>query len=1499
MPLSGGATDKFGNKYENIWTVRCIISLMNEFCDSIYLEPPGDDGIGMEFYIEKNGNKEYHQVKSQNSKSGNFTNARLNQMEVLGNFWRKLKSDDESKCVFVSMDAAHQLRKLSTRANESMDSQTFKQYFVTDQDSQEWLGKLRSYWENCTEEMAYKALKRIEVRTQDIISLKEETKNILVSIVVGNYDLLIDCLGGFISENVHKSITSNDVWNHLYENGYERRELYKDTRMLTKLERLNSKYLNSIEKYFILDEQINRLEVNEILQLLKLDDPPKTIVVTGEAGAGKSSVLYQAMKSLKKQEWTVLGLRIDRCNPVSLPEKLGDEIGLTNESPATILASIANRKKCLLIIDQLDAVSEVSGRNPQFYDECIENIVEQTKSYPNMHVLISCRKFDIENDYRFKKLLNKDRKNLVMIQPLSQEIISDILMKIDVNVELFSPNQIKLLSNPQLLSIFSGIKDKLGQNFKFETSIDLYDEFWKEKKKSSKARCLHRLDCEGMLKKIVNYMSNEQVLYIPENRLIEYEEEASIMTSENVLVYENRKYFLFHEGFFDYAFARIFTSEQNDLTEFLLNDKQYLFRRSQVRQVLLYERETEFVKYVRDLKNLIGNQEIRYHIKQVVFSILGVLDNPRIEEWKVIQQYIGKDSNYYKEVWKLISYSPGWFKVLDDQGIIQEWLGSNDEEFLYRLIIFFSNVCNTHSDRIVELLNKYINKSEDWNQRLITLFECSDVSCGRKYFEMYLKLIDLGIMDSFGYSLKRIREDWSCEAIQQYLNRELEISINSQETNPFSQIKVSNNTHGNIIIEVAEKAPEKFIELIFPIMFRIIELNLNKEYGIPYKDNIWTFRYKDTHNEIKDSLLKGMEIAFYLMAQNNTSYYETICKEISGYEYETIQHLLLKGYTANAQYFADQAIEYIVNKPYRLETGYSDSRYWITIDLLKEATKYCSNSNLCKIEKAIMNYYPEWEISIDSYKYKSFEIGSPRGEAQFQLLSSIYTNRLTKASHKRLLELERKFSSNYLERVKSRAITDHFAQSPINQINASKMTDKQWIKAVNKYKDSTSKKYIDGIPRGSVRQLSFVLDTECKKNPERFVELLSKFDNDVNIFYPSAILRGLRGEKVNPKKETIMKAILRCHDFPKRPCGRDISWLLRSHAKYKYSKEIFDILIYYAVEDLDPKEDRWNVTVAGDEHYDSGDLFTSGINSVRGSAAEAIALLIHYHEECLDYFGDTLIKMVNDKSIAVRSCVAEILLYLLRYNRNLAVDLFLELCKVEGDELLGTLYIEKFISYGIKTHYNELHPILNRMIYSCDEKIQAAGARQACLALLSNCDSKRIADRCIKGSKAQQSGVAEVFSRNIGNKYLKETCEKHLLKVLESDYEEVRKKAADCFRNIEGDDLNEYWNFVLKYMKTKAFKENSRFLFYALKEIDDVQNEIVFQICNAFVKLVEKETTFYSIRYYNVDVLSKLIMKIYRQTLDEKIKAKSLDIIDDMMKRGAYGINKMISDIER
>ena len=87
-------------------------------------------------------------------------------------------------------------------------------------------------------------------------------------------------------------------------------------------------------------------------------------MLTGKAGAGKAGCVIECVEALRSQGIRVLAFRLDRLSPVSSTHAFGQQLGL-EESPALVLAA-AEDHEAVLVVDQLDAVSTISGRSADF-----------------------------------------------------------------------------------------------------------------------------------------------------------------------------------------------------------------------------------------------------------------------------------------------------------------------------------------------------------------------------------------------------------------------------------------------------------------------------------------------------------------------------------------------------------------------------------------------------------------------------------------------------------------------------------------------------------------------------------------------------------------------------------------------------------------------------------------------------------------------------------------------------------------------------------------------------------------------------------------------------------------------------------------------------------------------------------------------------------------------------------------------------------------------------
>ena len=428
--------------------------------------------------------------------------------------------------------------------------------------------------------------------------------------------------------------------------------------------------------------------------------------------------------------------------------------------------------------------------------------------------------------------------------------------------------------------------------------------------------------------------------------------------------------------------------------------------------------------------------------------------------------------------------------------------------------------------------------------------------------------------------------------------------------------------------------------------------------------------------------------------------------------------------------------------------------------------------------------------------------------------------------------------------------------------------------------------------------MSRVIEDRVKQEPERFAELVLKFPDHANQFYFNAVLRGITDAGLDI--ETIVRVSERCHNVEGRPLGRYICDLIASSAKGDVPPEALDLVAWYATEDPDPQQKLWRTEVApGQGYYSRGDILHDAINSNRGRAAQAMARLIEVDGKRMAYFRPALEKMVQDPSIAVRACVAQALIAVLRHDRDLAVDLFGQLCNTE-DALLQVVFIERFLSYALPTQFRELSNILERMVTSQVPDVASAGARQACLAALDLQEAADIARLCLSGSEAQRIGAAQVMAANVRNATCRSFCEDALVKLFSDSSDRVRSEAANCFSRFEGVDLVGYEHLIAQFVLSGAFPKSRFPMLIALERTTAKLPEVTLSACERFINVTGLAAGDISTREAgDANTVIKLTLRTYQQSSDEAIRARCLDLIDKLMEHGAYGINDALEEIER
>ena len=117
---------------------------------------------------------------------------------------------------------------------------------------------------------------------------------------------------------------------------------------------------------------------------------------------------------------------------------------------------------------------------------------------------------------------------------------------------------------------------------------------------------------------------------------------VAALESEGVLIRDRGTVSFAHESLLDYVFARLFVRKDTTLATFLKNAGQDLFRRAQVRQTLTYLRDGDRVRYryVEQLRELLGDCQVRVHIKDLVLAWLAEVPDPLDGEWEAWKELV-------------------------------------------------------------------------------------------------------------------------------------------------------------------------------------------------------------------------------------------------------------------------------------------------------------------------------------------------------------------------------------------------------------------------------------------------------------------------------------------------------------------------------------------------------------------------------------------------------------------------------------------------------------------------------------------------------------------------------------------------------------------------------------------------------------------------------------------------------------------------------------------
>jgi len=1289
--FGGGIADKFGNDYEALWTVSQVLAVLRAEARSIRLEGIRPEFAGFEFAVDHGTHTAWHQTKI-NNPNGNWTIIALQREGVLPAFAARLGAGATDRCIFVSQSPASDLADLASKASYAdgfpefqaaigkIASEKFVQYHTT-------LG--------ITPETAFDWLRRTDCWTLPQVQIEG-----LVAAIVGitfqeSSTAAIGALRHYLQSRLNRSLTTELLRVEIPSlTPLNLKDWNLDPTLPQRLRDETAAYLATYTPFGAAGETIGRQQVPDVLAKLTDERGPQVILLSGVAGSGKSGVVRGVIDGLSGADIPHFALRIDQYLDCKAPADLGRALLQRNESPVITLKGLSPDAVSVLVIDQIDAVSEVSGRNGAAKNAVLR-MIDEARHFRSVRVVLVCRSFDIESDERIKQL--KKANDVIQIDvPLLEwdRDVVPVLERVAVAPGTMDAAQRALLCLPLNLSVFAEIA---GQgDTQFASRNDLFAKLVELKTRAiATSRDAVPWSLLGPLSALASWMSERQRLDAPFTILDEFPRAVDILVSEHLIVRNRDTVNFFHESFFDYVFARSFALRNQRVVDLLTSSEQHLFRRTQVRQILESLRQSDHPRYLQELEGIWNADGVRYHIKLAVAQWLGALSNPTEEERQIIVARDDATQPLSPLVRSAMYGTAGWFDVLAQANWFPQELRSASEPRRQTLMWWFGTVAGARPEPVAALLDEWWSGDPtrgaallEWfgyirrqgpDQALVSLCERvirshpAGLFGDKGEFRRELLIATWAVGDS-GTGAAAILNAYFDAWYEQHPGR-----------HPFEREELRDiDLHA--LGELAKKWALAVVDGSMPALLRAFDLIASKR-DSDGQDYSFSFRTCTGHPFGSDAYLRLLRDALRSIAAEDAALAREKLRALNPNVHEAATHLHLETIAANGRDLAPDLLP-LLESPFLFDAGWHGADWKSFADAAKAALPFMDGPGREAVEAAILAYRPELA---DVHEYlQDFRTGlreedqkdrrrvlrhlSSSGYKQFCILETIGDEILSERPRARLAELRRKFSSREVQ--KPGNVEVHAVESPISKERAEHMSDDQWLAAIDAHNSEDERVYGDGFITGGARQLAHVLQTLTKQQPQRFARLQLRIPDAANPAFVQQLLWGL-ADADDAEPELIAAAIEDAYRRDRQKFADGIIRIIERHPELGRSDRCWSILTWYIVNgdaqesDVVEAEQIERETVTIDDLINRGSkLHIRGVNGARGSALEALAAVLWAVPERNDEAWSVIESRVQlEDRMGVRCCIPRALTPLFNVDK--------QRCAALLDQLVGDVVTDR------------------------------------------------------------------------------------------------------------------------------------------------------------------------------------------------------------------------------
>ncbi|PKL38656.1 MAG: hypothetical protein CVV41_22415 [Candidatus Riflebacteria bacterium HGW-Riflebacteria-1] len=1506
---TGGMADKLGNRYEGQWVVKQLLRLLNEEIQSVTVELIGPDEQGVDLLIVKtDGTRQLQQCKARCGSRESWTIAVLKEKGILGHLYKHLSLDSKQEFALISPIPFQNFADICGSARNSNNKpKDFYQYQI-----QEVGKERRRIFHNFCDAVELdirkdsdltKAFELVQHTYFELFPDNQDTWSNLLTwsnfLLTGKPETVISLLLTYveIEENFRKPIYSDDLRRFLEKkHDIHPKRLEHDTRIAPAIEELQKQFSESICPGLITGRVISKMETSQIIEII---EKGQDVVVHSMAGNGKSGVLYELTRYLKSKNIPYLPIRLDRRIPCKNAKIYGEEMGLP-ESPASSLAGLAANRQSVLILDQLDAIRWTAAHSAIAMD-VVKELIRQVRLLRNagkrIVVVFACRTFDLENDPEIKNLIASAGKQdfvKIKIREFTEEQLKEV---IGTDIGVLIESQKKILRNPLNLAIWMQLRND-GMKPDFRSSTGLMRRFWENRRQILEQRVgINHKQIEAFLYPLVDYMENKGEVSAPASMAMQELSVRDALISYGILQQGQARISFCHQRYLDYLIAERLLLKIYDgsgTVESWLGplEKQSLFRREQLRQVMTLLADESPLDFFSAVKEILESANVRFHLKHLVLEMIGQLDEVKKDTGNYCLALLSQA--YWKDhLFETVFLGhQSWVSFLLNAGKISEWLYASEESFSNLALWLLRSVAEHIPDQVTLILNPAVEKGGDWPSRVLNSICWKESDDSEQMFELRLQLARIGhVKDYVNWEVICSKHPLRAIRLIEAVFSTWEVEKKEQTKRKKSRLERWYDRDLEALNGVVKSYPTQTWDYLMPHVERLTSFRI--ENYEPRLEKWQEGHFENKETDICRGVVELLILSGQAMGANQPE--ELIArtalleKSIS----HVVQEIILAAFTCISTAYADIAIKWLLTDStrFRLGSGYYEPEWLPAVRLVTAISPHCSEGLFKQLEESILHYHaPEERRDAEYYLngWKEGYFGHYWGTTQFFLLPALDATRIKKSTRNLISVLERKFEHYSRERfLRHGSHSGGWIGSKLDS-NLEKLSDNAWLRIVNceKVTETDNHKWIqinsNSVITTSVKQFARSLSRIAKRYPERIGRLGLRFPDNVHSSYISAIIDSfgkLQPDEEIPASEreawqaatikTIENLLEKYQAYSDREVAMSFCRLMEARACENWSNKTIARLLSYACSHKDLEIGKLNINCdKTSEEATIGILYQNTINCVRGVAASAIGQILWEHVDALSQVETAIEILVRDPHPVVRMAAIKAIEPVLNINRNKAVQWFCETCR-DDMRVAASPRALRFFNHIIPSHIDQASLIIKEMIASPLDEVAIEGSKQVAARWLFHGFFEKELNDCRKGTIAQRKGVASAAASLLKDRNYSKKCLELLQDFNNDPNKEVRDELRGKILDSQLANNPEYVMFSKNYIKSLAFADDPDSFIMGLQDFTGSLiplAEAIFDICMEFSTTLKEKTHDFSSSYFHLpSEISTLLLRLYEQ----------------------------------